>query len=289
MELLQLRYFLTVAKMLNISRAAEYHMVPQPAMSQTISRLEKELGVTLFDRYKNKLSLTRKGEEFLRSVSSSISELDSAVESAHADDAPIKGELTLLVLNHRDTMVDCIIDFRKQYTNVDFRIFHARNDFEGYDLCVSCTPPNKEFQRSKCLLTEKLQLLVAASHPLAAKQSVSFGELKDESFALLNKNNSLWEHTIHQCHLYGFEPKVSMICEDLHCMIKYVAAGLAVTLGPVASWQGVKNDSVVFVPIVSEETRPTYVFWDERKPNSRLRQVFMDFMTTYFASRMQEL
>lgn len=288
MELLQLRYFLTVAKMLNISRAAEYHMIPQPAMSQTISRLEKELGVALFDRYKNKLSLTRKGEEFLRSVSASIAELDSAVENAYAEDAPIAGELTLLVLNHRNTMVDCIIDFRKQHANVDFRIFHTRNDFEDYDLCISCTPPNKEFQSSKCLVTEKLQLLVAASHPLATKRCVHFGELKDESFALLNKNNSLWEHTIHQCHLHGFEPKVSMICEDLHCMIKYVAAGLAVTLGPAASWRGVKNDSVVFVPIEPEETRPTYVFWDALKPNARLRQVFMDFMMTYFATRIQD-
>ena len=35
MELLQLRYFLTVAKTLNISRAAKHHMIPQPAMSQT--------------------------------------------------------------------------------------------------------------------------------------------------------------------------------------------------------------------------------------------------------------
>lgn len=287
MELLQLRYFLTVAKMLNISRAAEYHMIPQPAMSQTISRLEKELGATLFDRYKNKLSLTQKGEEFLRSVSLSISGLDSAVANAHAEDEPIKGELTLLVLNHRDTMVDCIIDFKKQYANVDFRIFHARNDFEDYDFCVSCTPPNKAFQSCKRLLTEKLQLLVAASHPLAAKSSVSFGELKNESFALLNKNNSLWESTIHQCHLYGFEPKVSMVCEDLHCMIKYVAAGLAVTLGPVVSWRGVKDDSVAFVPIISDETRPTYVFWDERKPVSRQRRVFLDFMTAYFATRIQ--
>ena len=45
MELLQLRYFITVAETLNISRAAQYHMIPQPAMSQTISRLEKELGI----------------------------------------------------------------------------------------------------------------------------------------------------------------------------------------------------------------------------------------------------
>lgn len=283
MELLQLRYFLTVAKMLNISRAAEYHMIPQPAMSQTISRLEKELGAPLFDRYKNKLTLTRKGELFLRSVSASISELDLAVESVHTEEGPMQGELTLLVLNHRNTMVDCIIDFRKLYKDVSFRIFHARNDFEDYDLCISCTPPNEAFHNGKCLITEKLQLLVAASHPLAAKDSVCFAELKNESFALLNKNNSLWEHTIHQCHLHGFAPKVSMVCEDLHCMIKYVAAGLAVSLGPVMSWQGVKDDSVVFIPTVPDEFRPTYVFWDERKPNSRLRQVFLDFMTAYFA------
>ncbi len=287
MELLQLRYFLTVAKMLNISRAAEYHMIPQPAMSQTISRLEKELGAPLFDRYKNKLTLTPKGEEFLHSVSASISELDEAVQSVQSDDGPLRGELTLLVLNHRNTMVDCIIEFRKQYADVSFRIFHVQNrdDFEDYDMCVSCTPPSEKFSNGKCLLTEKLQLLVAADHPLASEACVGVGELKQESFALLNKNNSLWDHTIHLCHRGGFEPRISMICEDLHCMIKYVAAGMAVTLGPVASWRGVKDASVVFVPTDPEEIRPTYVFWNEKKSNSHLRQVFLDFMTEYFASQ----
>jgi len=57
MELLQLRYFLTVARTLNISRAAQYHMIPQPSMSQTITRLEKELNVKLFDRRNGKLFL----------------------------------------------------------------------------------------------------------------------------------------------------------------------------------------------------------------------------------------
>ena len=46
MELLQLRYFMTVARTLNISKAAQYHMIPQPAMSQTISRLEMTVAKT---------------------------------------------------------------------------------------------------------------------------------------------------------------------------------------------------------------------------------------------------
>lgn len=289
MELLQLRYFLTVAKFLNISRAAEYHRIPQPAMSQTISRLEKELGAPLFDRYKNKLSLTQKGEEFFQSVSVSLSELDAATSSMDRQ-GPLRGELTLLVQNHRDTMVDCIVAFRKLYPDVHFRVFYVQNPNEGqeYDLCICSAPPEGAYGESKCLITEKLQLMVAVTHPMAKKPFVSVSDLKDESFALLNKENSLWQHTEYLCHQAGFEPNISMLCGDLHCMIKYVAAGMAVTIGPVVSWQGLKNDSVVFVPLAPEARRATYLFQSKRRRNEQLRQVFVDFMTSFFASREAE-
>lgn len=89
------------------------------------------------------------------------------------------------------------------------------------------------------------------------------------------------------CHQSGFEPKISMVCGDLHCMIKYVSAGMAVTLGPEISWQSIKNDSVVFVPTVPEESRPTYVFWNGRKPLSKLHRTFLDFLVEYFATQVQ--
>ena len=287
MELLQLRYFQTVAKMLNISRAAEHHMIPQPAMSQTISRLEKELGKPLFNRYKNKLSLTQEGEAFLRSVCASLAELDTAVQELHQEDGPLQGELTLLVRQHRGTMVGCIVAFRKLYPDVRFRVFYNENrrDSESYDVCISSTPPSEAYSQGKCLITEKLQLMVAAAHPLAARESVQIQELKNEGFALLDKNNSLWHHTEHLCYQAGFDPKISMICGDLHCMIQYVAAGMAVTLGPVVSWRGIQNDSVVFIPTVPQETRPTYVYWNEKRSQSKLHQTFLDFLVEYFAAQ----
>lgn len=285
MELLQLRYFLTVAKMLNISRAAAHHTIPQPAMSQTISRLEKELGTALFDRYKNKLSLTPKGEAFYHTVSTALSELDAAVQSLSAGDGPLCGELTLLVRNHRDTMLDCILAFRQQYPDVSFRLFHTPDSVDDWDLCISSTPPAGAYS-SRCLITEKLQLLVSRSHPLAAGGPAEVSLLRDESFALFEKNSGLWEQTLHLCHRSGFTPKISMVCQDLHCMIKYIAGGTAVTLGPVASWSGVKTDSVVFVPTVPEAVRSTHVFWDEKKSKSRLRQSFLDFLTEYFSTAL---
>ncbi|GMA57787.1 hypothetical protein GCM10025858_22900 [Alicyclobacillus sacchari] len=50
MELLQLEYFQTVARLQHMTKAAEELQIAQPSLSKTISRLEEDLGVPLFDR-----------------------------------------------------------------------------------------------------------------------------------------------------------------------------------------------------------------------------------------------
>ena len=57
MELLQLRYFLVAAKYQHMTKAAEVLQIAQPALSQSIKRLEQELGVSLFEREKRTIRL----------------------------------------------------------------------------------------------------------------------------------------------------------------------------------------------------------------------------------------
>ena len=66
MELLQLKYFKTVAEIGKISAAAESLYISAPALSTSIARLEKELGVQLFDRSNNRIELNRQGHILLR-------------------------------------------------------------------------------------------------------------------------------------------------------------------------------------------------------------------------------
>ena len=61
MELLQLRYFLVAAKYEHMTKAAEVLRIAQPALSQSIKRLEQELGVPLFDREKRNFGLNDAG------------------------------------------------------------------------------------------------------------------------------------------------------------------------------------------------------------------------------------
>ena len=281
MDLLQLRYFISVASTLNISKAAQHHMIPQPAMSQTISRLEKELGKPLFDRYRNKLTLTKDGEAFLQSVTASVSELDAAVEKMRAEDNILRGELTLLIRQFRIATMDCIVAFRKKYPEVSFRISLTPADCDSlnFDFCISDTPPSEHYRNGIPLLTEVLPLLVSAEHALAKRGSISFEELRNEKFILLDKSRT---HISHLCHQGGFEPNISVVCEDLYCMAKLIASGMVVTIGSEMSLRGL-NDKIVAVPTVPEVTRTTYIFENSRKSNNKLRQTFLAFLTDFFS------
>ena len=68
MELTYLYYFKVIAEKENMSRAAETLHVSQPALSKTIAKLEHNLGVTLFERKKGRISLSPIGAEFYKQV-----------------------------------------------------------------------------------------------------------------------------------------------------------------------------------------------------------------------------
>src|SRR5262245_60632104 len=89
MELRQLRYFATVARELNFTRAAEKLRVAQPALSRQIKQLEEELGVTLFERDKRKVRLTPHGESFLTEAQSILSQADLALAHARSGKSEI--------------------------------------------------------------------------------------------------------------------------------------------------------------------------------------------------------
>ncbi|MBB2974271.1 LysR family transcriptional regulator [Mesorhizobium sp. RMAD-H1] len=95
MELRHLRHFLAVANELHMGRAAERLGMAQPPLSQSIARLEKELGVRLFDRANRRLTLTRAGSAFLDEARSSLQHADAAFAFARAAEHGAAGEIRI--------------------------------------------------------------------------------------------------------------------------------------------------------------------------------------------------
>lgn len=79
MEIRQLEYFVSASLLGNLTRVAERHFVSQPNITIAIKKLETELGVTLFDRKKNKLVLTEEGMFFLQKIEPILIALKNSV------------------------------------------------------------------------------------------------------------------------------------------------------------------------------------------------------------------
>lgn len=80
MDLLQLKYFKTVADFMSFTKAANFLYISQPALSKMIKNLEVELDIKLFERKLRQIELTKNGEIFLSSVNKIFGEIDYAKE-----------------------------------------------------------------------------------------------------------------------------------------------------------------------------------------------------------------
>lgn len=131
MEIRVLRYFLTVAREENITKAADLLHITQPTLSRQLAQLEEELDVKLFDRGTRKISLTdegillrRRAEEILELVDKTEKELANQDENIEGNVSIGCGDLGTIQL-----LPDLIRSFHQRYPAVRFDLYTATADY----------------------------------------------------------------------------------------------------------------------------------------------------------------
>lgn len=283
MELRQLRYFQKVAEMENITLAARHFLIPQPSMSQTISRLEKELGSPLFDRKNGKLFLNEQGKIFLTHVERLLQELDSGVAAVSEKGEKISGPVKIKVMENHRFILTCVPKFIERYPDVSISVSHGYHEDQDvtYDLCVSSKMTYRRMTAQMPLIRERIVLAVHEDHPLARKPSVGIMDLKGERLISLPAQSSLNSITVDLCRAHGFEPLIPIICDDPYFIRKYVFDGMGIALAPSLSWKGRFRDNTVLIPV---EDPPivvsSYLIWDSTRYLSPAVCKFREFLLT---------
>ena len=123
MELRQLQYFVQVARMQHVTKAAEELHVAQSAVSRQIHRLEEELGVRMFMQRGRNVQLTPVGQLFLKRAESLLADLDRAVTEIHEFLDPEVGEIRLGFPHSLGIQLvpEVVAAFRKLHPNVKFK------------------------------------------------------------------------------------------------------------------------------------------------------------------------
>lgn len=275
MDLLQLTYFCHAAQTENFSKTAEQFFVPPSNVSQTVKRLEQELGARLFNREPNRVTLNEAGAIFYDKIRRALDFIEEGKQEIKAANSKNAGKIKILVHTCRRIVTQAVEAFKSDFPDVFFIIHHAKDGAGGdYDLIVSDRPFPSRLSQKRLLLSEKILLACNRKHKFADKPAVSAKELAGEDFIAMSAGNSLHDILTHICQREGFSPKIAIQSDDPFYVRKYLDEGLGITFVPASSWRGTFSENTLLKPF-GEYARDTFVFYDDAKFMPNIQKKFL--------------
>ena len=243
MEMLQIKYFMAVARSENISRAAQEFMVPPSSVSVAIKKLEADWGYPLFDRTANRLTLNANGKLLLRALKTAQTAVEAAKTETQNLSGDVSGELKLLVLNNRGRVTECISSFTAEYPKAVFNIRHdGKLNFRDFDLIITDKKIEAEEYAEALFCREEILLAVPKNHPLAKEKSVAVSALANEKFICMPRESNLGEYTHTAFSRAGILPEIAIECDDPQYILSYLKMGLGICFFPSLSWKKQADD-----------------------------------------------
>lgn len=193
MNLISLRWALRAAEYSNFRAAAKSLGVGQAALSRRVRSVEDEIGVSLFERHRDGVSVTIAGRAFLARVRATLDDLDYAAEAARAAGRAetgvlriglyhslSSGRLRTLLADYRAKWSDVRLAFREVDSSEQMAALRERRLDIGFLVAVDETP-GLEGER---LWNEPAFAAMAEAHPLAAERAVTWDDLRTQEFVM---------------------------------------------------------------------------------------------------------
>ncbi|MDQ0192930.1 LysR family transcriptional regulator [Paenibacillus wynnii] len=296
MELRQLQYALQIAAERNFSRAADKLHIAQPSLSQQLSKLEKELGVLLFQRNTSSVELTHAGAKFIEQAQTII----DAVELLRQEMSDISqlrtGRVVVgsMPITGAHLLPHVLPVFKEKYPEVDINLLEDSSmNLEKLtangqtDLSLLSLPLEIPALTYEILGEERIDLAVPPGHPLASRLltgvRTSLEELKDESFIVLKEGQGFRKMTMELCLNSGFDPKIVFESNNMETVQSLVATGMGVTLVPHFIARAPRSEFVpVYLPLAEPvPTRTLVIAYRRGRYLSKAAEAFIEtFKTT---------
>ncbi|MBR4291203.1 MAG: LysR family transcriptional regulator [Oscillospiraceae bacterium] len=189
MEITTIKYFLSVAKCLNFSQAAEENHISQSSFSKAIMRLERDLDVKLIDRSSHPISLTSAGQYFYERMRELEPQFNQAIEGL---ERLVRGETIRVLICPKSYQYRLALDdFINQHNGIHIQLEQISDISKvveqvrsgNCDFAITPKPFNlTEDVMSTTIYDDELYMLTADSSPYAEKERISLKELNGLDF-----------------------------------------------------------------------------------------------------------
>ncbi|CAM4295241.1 LysR family transcriptional regulator [Paenibacillus tarimensis] len=290
MELLQLQYFVTVARMEHVTEAARCLHVTQSSLSKTIHRLEEDLGVHLFDRAGRNLRLNEVGRRFLRRAERALFELEQGKQEISDWSSPEHGTIELAVTN-ASTLPDILREFKKKRPSTQFHVQMLTTQEMvtllqrgEVDYGLSSPPIQGEGIECEILFADPILVAVPMGHWLAERHSVSLTDLKEETFVGVKRGYHTRDLVDSVCQSAGFVPKYVYEGNEPTRLSALVEAGIGI--GFIPSTAVNSRERIHYLQVEQHElVREIALLWHRGRYISQAAREFREVAVEYFRQR----
>jgi DNA-binding transcriptional LysR family regulator len=289
MELRHLRYFTAVVQWKSFREASRRIHVAQPAISQTVSDLEDELGLKLFRRVKRGAQLTPEGEVFYAEALRTLAQADLAIESARRAARGETGRLSIGFLGSATSafLPELVRKYKAQYSGVKLTLQELppvqqeaafENGLIDIGFTRTLTAEQGRIFSSRILYTDPMMVVLPRSKWVNSKR-VRIADLAQESFVLFHREGSpaLFDTITGMCTKTGFSPRVENQPNMMQTVLSLVEAEQGIAIVP-ACVRNLSSQNVRFYRLQPDDVRVELVAaWKKENPSVVLR-AFLDLL-----------
>ena len=297
MTLQQLKYVTTIANIGSISEAAKRLFVSQPSLTKAIKELEKEMGITIFDRTNKGITVSKEGERFL-GYARQVLEQAALLEEQYKSQSGGKKQFSVST-QHYSFAVNAFVELLKGADIDQYDV--SLRETQTYEIIDDVAHMKSEigllfyndFNRpvlEKLIHTNELtftelftahpHIFIGKNHPLANKDVVSMDELEKYPYISFEQG----DHN----SFYFSEEIFSTVVRPKHIRVRDRASLFSLLLGldgyTVSSGvidEEVNGENIISVPLAEEGLMHIGYITNNKMHRSRLGQEYIQALEQY--------
>lgn len=241
MLLKQIQYFMAVAQTRHFTRASEQMYVSQSALSQQITKLENDMGVTLINRLSHPIELTKAGEEFAKYGADVLTAVENLQEHMQTWQSTGRSTLHIGMITGLGNLplADILAKFNTEHSDIKLTLATQLSkalceqlENGTLDLAIIAAPRDIEKYNFNIipLQQDPFVVILPAGHPMAKNKVFDLAKASKERFIFPTKPNVSLDVFMEECKAAGFEPNIASFANDPGRRIDMVEAGLGIAL-----------------------------------------------------------
>lgn len=300
MTLQQLKYIIMIAETGSITMAAERLFIAQPSLSKSVAELEREMGITIFNRSNRGVYLSEDGTKFL-SYARQIVEQTELLENEYKSAAPPRRAFSVSS-QHYAFVVNAFVELVREYGRDKYEftlrelktgeiiedVRTHRSDIGILFLCnfnreVICHILRNEEMQFVKLFTASPHIFVSKNNPLVGQKSVTLEDLHEFPRLTYDQGVKNSFYFAEELHITAESPK-NIVVSDRATLFNLLIGlnGYTISSGILSS--DLNGENIVSIPLESSETMEIGYITTTDRPMNTMTNRYLEHLNRYIAS-----